>query len=112
GECFVFDERVTVTHGLATGEATLCRACRQPLTAADRARPEFVDGVSCHHCFAERDANAKARAAERQRQIELARARGEAHIGQEAAAVAERRRLESKRRREADRQRNRALRDV
>src|SRR5690606_2495958 len=50
GEGFVFDERVAVTHGLAAGDATLCRACRQPLTPADRARPEFVDGSSCHHC--------------------------------------------------------------
>jgi len=108
GECFVFDERVAVTHGLAEGQATLCRACRQPLTPADRLRPEFVDGTSCHHCFAERDADARARAAERQRQIELAQARGEAHIGQDAARAAARRRLETKHRRQADRLRNRA----
>ena len=112
GECFVFDERVSVTHGLAEGEATLCRACRQPLTPADRARPEFVDGVSCHHCHTTRDAEAKARAAERQRQIDLARARGEAHMGQDAAAIAERRRLRAKIRREADRLRNRAKNDA
>ncbi len=48
GECFVFDERVSVTHGLAEGEAELCRACRRPLTAEDRAVAEhYVLGISC-----------------------------------------------------------------
>ncbi|MGI6246047.1 MAG: rhodanese-related sulfurtransferase [Pseudochelatococcus sp.] len=92
GECFVFDERVSVGHGLAQGEASLCRACRHPLTAADRADPAFVEGVSCPHCAAEVEAEAKrSRVAERQRQVELARLRGLAHLGDDAARAARRR---------------------
>ncbi|WP_173088501.1 rhodanese-related sulfurtransferase [Devosia sp. 1635] len=88
GECFVFDDRVAVGHGLAQGEATLCRACRHPLTPADRADPRFSEGVACPHCA---DDTAKhAAAAERQKQIELARQRGTAHLGDEAAEAARR----------------------
>lgn len=106
GECFVFDERVSVGHGLKVGEATLCRACRQPLTPADRERPEFIEGVQCHHCAHVLDEAKRQAAAERQRQIALAMSRGEAHIGEDAKAAAERRRLAQKARREADRKRN------
>lgn len=82
GECFVFDERVTVKHGLEEGEAELCRACRRPLTAADRALPEYHEGISCHHCVGERSDDDRARYAERHRQIQLAEARGAGkHIG-------------------------------
>lgn len=109
GECFVFDERVAVGHGLKVGEAQLCRACRQPLTPADRARPEFVEGVQCHHCVDSLDEAKRQAAAERQRQIALAKARGEAHLGEDAKAAAERRRLAAKARREADRKRNRSI---
>ncbi len=82
GECFVFDERVSVSHGLAEGEAELCRACRRPLTPRDRASPAYIEGVSCPHCVEERSDGDRARYAERHRQVELARSRGEApHIG-------------------------------
>jgi UPF0176 protein len=82
GECFVFDERVAVSHGLAEGEATLCRACRRPLTADDRMSPLFMEGVSCPHCHASRSEEDRARYAERQRQVELAARRGAGpHIG-------------------------------
>jgi len=106
GECFVFDERVSVGHGLRTGTARLCRACRQPLTPADRERAEFIEGVQCHHCAGAENAARRAAAAERQRQMELAAARGEAHLGEDGKAVAERRRSASKARRAADRRRN------
>lgn len=83
GECFVFDERVAVSHGLAEGEAELCRACRRPLTADDRLSPLHVDGVACLHCHEERSAADRARYAERQRQVELAERRGgQGHIGE------------------------------
>jgi UPF0176 protein len=86
GECFVFDERVSVGHGLAQGEATLCRACRHPLTAAERADPAYAEGVACPHCAGD---EAKHRAAaERQRQMALAQRRGGAHLGDAAAAEA------------------------
>jgi len=82
GECFVFDERVAVVHGLAQGEARLCRACRRPLTAADRGSPLYAEGVSCPHCHGSRSDADRARYAERQRQVELAGRRGGArHIG-------------------------------
>lgn len=81
GECFVFDERVAVGHGLEPGSHSLCRGCRMPVSEADRASPLYVEGVSCPHCHATRDAETKARAAERHRQVELAAKRGAAHVG-------------------------------
>ncbi|MDB5474161.1 MAG: hypothetical protein JWP99_1464 [Devosia sp.] len=106
GECFVFDERVAVGHGLAQGDATLCRACRHPLTAADRLDPAYRDGVSCPHCTGETQKHAAA--AERQRQIELARQRGTAHLGDAAAALAAERKAKKRRQAEASRLRNKA----
>jgi len=82
GECFVFDERVSVSHGLVEGEAELCRACRHPLTGDDRQSPKYAAGVSCPHCFDARTDEDRQRYAERQRQVELARAQGRGpHIG-------------------------------
>jgi UPF0176 protein len=91
GECFVFDERVSVTHGLVEGEAVLCRACREPMM------PHEAVGNLCPTCA---DA-APEGAAERERQMEIARARGEAHLGDDAVEVAARnkaRKLELKER--------------
>ena len=81
GECFVFDERVAVGHGLEPGSHVLCRACRMPLSEADKARDTYVEGVSCHHCHSTRTDEQRARYAERHRQSQLARQRGEAHVG-------------------------------
>ncbi|MCA0909473.1 rhodanese-related sulfurtransferase [Qipengyuania gaetbuli] len=81
GECFVFDERVSLKHGLEVGEHSLCRACRVPLSEADKARDTYVEGVSCHHCHSTRTDEQRARYAERHRQSKLARQRGEAHVG-------------------------------
>ena len=81
GECFVFDERVSVGHGLAQGPHKLCRACRMPLTAQDLASPLYVQGVACPHCHDDRSADQRARYAERERQQRLARSRGVEHVG-------------------------------
>ena len=81
GECFVFDERVSVRHGLELGEMELCHACRRPICKDDKASAHFVEGVSCPACFAERSADDRARFAERQKQIALAKKRGKQHIG-------------------------------
>ena len=81
GECFVFDERVTVTHGLVPGRHELCRACRMPIGDAERASPLYAQGVSCPACHAERSDAQRAGYAERQRQTALAEARGVAHVG-------------------------------
>jgi UPF0176 protein len=50
GDCFVFDQRVAVGHGLKEGDWAVCHACREPLSAIEMARPEYENGVSCHHC--------------------------------------------------------------
>lgn len=81
GECFVFDERVTVGHGLVQGSHVLCRACRRPVNVEGRAHPLFEEGVSCAACHGERTDEQRASARERDRQEKLARARGTSHIG-------------------------------
>lgn len=80
GQCFVFDERVSVGHGLAQGELQLCRSCRRPLDAADLASPLYEEGVSCPHCHDAIGPQRRLALAERQRQVTLARQRGTTHI--------------------------------
>ena len=81
GECFVFDERVSVGHGLQTGPHGLCRACRQPLDAADQVSDKFEAGVSCPKCADHTSDAQKSSARERQKQWELAKSRQQVHIG-------------------------------
>jgi len=81
GECFVFDQRVAVGHGLAPGTHGLCHACRMPVSPADRASPLYVEGISCPACHDARDATQRAGYAERERQMRLAEARGQTHVG-------------------------------
>ena len=90
GECFVFDQRVAVGHGLAPGRFGLCHACRRPVSAADQASPLFESGVSCPHCHAERSEAQRARYRERHHQEALAQARGAAHVGASQAPQAAR----------------------
>lgn len=80
GECFVFDQRVTVKHGLEQGEYDQCYACRMPITADEKQSEHYQKGVSCPHCYNQTSADQKARFAERERQIQLAKSRGEQHI--------------------------------
>ena len=75
GSCFVFDDRVSVGHGLEEGPHLLCHGCRQPILPEDKHRPEFEEGVSCHKCFDVTTPQDKARFRERQKQIELSRQR-------------------------------------
>ena len=81
GECFVFDERVAVGHGLAPGTHGLCRACRMPVSPEDRASPLYEEGIACPRCADVRGEEDRARYAERHRQALLAAERGEAHVG-------------------------------
>ncbi|MCA0042065.1 oxygen-dependent tRNA uridine(34) hydroxylase TrhO [Celeribacter litoreus] len=81
GECFVFDSRVSIGHGLTEGPHELCHACRRPILPEDKERPEFEQGVSCHQCYDEIDEARRERFRERQKQIALSAARGERHIG-------------------------------
>lgn len=81
GECFVFDQRVAVKHGLEIGEHELCHACRYPVSPADKQSEFYQEGVSCPHCHAQLTEEKRKSAAERQKQVELAAQRGAAHIG-------------------------------
>lgn len=81
GECFVFDERVSVAHGLRPGSLALCRACRRPVTREQQASPLYEAGVSCPGCHGERSDAQRAGYAERERQERLAAERGERHVG-------------------------------
>lgn len=81
GECFVFDDRVTVNHQLERGGYDQCHACRLPITDEDKLSAHYEKGVSCPHCFDKHTAEQKARFAEREKQMQLAAQRGESHIG-------------------------------
>ena len=78
GECFVFDQRVAVGHGLELADYELCRACRFPLSPSDKQSKYFQEGVSCSRCHEQTSDEQKARFAERQKQFELAKSRKEA----------------------------------
>ncbi|MFN6264058.1 MAG: rhodanese-related sulfurtransferase [Chromatiaceae bacterium] len=80
GECFVFDQRVAVKHGLEQGSYDQCYACRMPLSQADMQSDKYMKGMSCPHCHDQLSDEQKASFAERQKQIELAKQRGEQHI--------------------------------
>ncbi len=80
GDCFVFDNRVSVGHGLKEGPHMLCHGCRKPILPDDTKRDEYEAGVSCHHCVEVTSEADKARFRERQHQILLARTRGEDHL--------------------------------
>ncbi|MEM6939001.1 MAG: rhodanese-related sulfurtransferase [Pseudomonadota bacterium] len=75
GACFVFDARVSVGHGLTEGPHLLCHGCRQPILPQDKARPEYEEGVSCHHCADQTSDWDKGRFRERQKQIRLSQVR-------------------------------------
>lgn len=81
GECFVFDERVSVQHGLKVGSYNACRGCRRPISEADKASPLYEEGITCPQCHAEHSEAKLERLRERQRQVILAKQRNERHIG-------------------------------
>jgi UPF0176 protein len=81
GDCFVFDSRVAIGHGLAPSGTELCHGCRMPLEQDARHSPLFEEGVSCPRCAATHGEKAKASARERHRQIELAKLRETSGLG-------------------------------
>ena len=81
GECFVFDQRVTIVHGLGEGSHLLCHACRRPVSTDDSRSPLYEEGVSCPACHGERTDERRAAYRERHRQTVLAAAQGREHIG-------------------------------
>lgn len=104
GECFVFDNRVTVDHDLKKGHYELCHGCRMPILEEDKQRPEYEQGVSCHHCLDGLSEEQIERFRQRELQLQLAKKRGEAHIGDEALKAIEERRAAKKQARELQRQ--------
>jgi len=81
GECFVFDQRVAVRHGLEVGDYDQCHACRHPLSPEEMKSSEYVAGISCPHCYDKLSEEKRASVTERQKQMTLAKLRGDAHIG-------------------------------
>jgi UPF0176 protein len=81
GECFVFDQRVSLTHGLQVGKYDLCHACRMPITDEEKQSQKYIRGVGCPHCYDFLTDDQKMRFGERQKQIQLAQLRNEKHIG-------------------------------
>ena len=81
GECFVFDQRVSVAEELKPGSYLMCHGCRMPLKPEDTKLKSYIHGVSCKYCHNKKSAESKKRYADRQKQINLALERGEKHIG-------------------------------
>lgn len=104
GECFVFDNRVTVNHKLEQGDYDQCHACRMPITEQDKESQHYQEGVSCHHCHDKHSKEQLGRYAEREWQMQLAKKRGGAHIGQSMEQTIEQRRREKLQFKEEQRQ--------
>lgn len=104
GECFVFDNRVSVNHALEKGSYDQCHACRLPITEDDKRSDHYQPGVSCPACYDSVSAEDKNRFSERERQVRLARERGEQHLGADATLQAG----ERKARKIADKQNQRS----
>lgn len=100
GECFVFDNRVSVDHQLNKGNYDQCHACRLPITEADKLNDKYVQGVSCPSCFDKKSTLQLERFAERERQVQLAKARGEPHIGSDANVISQQRKIAKYKKRE------------
>lgn len=103
GECFVFDNRVSVNHALEKGSYDQCHACRLPITEADKTSDTYQAGVSCPACYESKSDDEKQRFREREKQVRLARERGELHIGADAAEQARQRKTLKLAAREAQR---------
>ena len=108
GECFVFDNRVTVDHDLERGHYDQCHACRMPISEKDKKSEHYQKGVSCPYCFDKHSRQQAKRFAERERQVELARDRGENHIGQPMQDIIEKRKREKLRFKDQQRKRSAA----
>ena len=94
GECFVFDNRVSVNHALEKGSYDQCHACRLPITEDDKASEKYQPGVSCPACFDKKTEAERVRFRERERQMQLARQRGEHHIGGDVRFHAKKRKMD------------------
>lgn len=106
GQCFVFDDRVSVGHQLIPGDFTLCRACRHALSQEDKASSHYVRGESCPYCYDKLSDKQRARFRERQKQVELALQKKEGHVGANRQEKIAKRRQEKANQRQLARQQN------
>lgn len=81
GECFVFDQRVSVVHGLEKGNTVLCRSCRHPLKPEELISSDYQEGVACPYCISTLTEEKIQSAKERMLQIRLAQERNSSHLG-------------------------------
>ncbi len=81
GECFVFDDRVSVKHNLSEGTYDMCHGCRMPITEDDKLSSKYIRGVACPDCFDKTTEEQKSRYMSRQKQVDLAKKRNQKHIG-------------------------------
>ena len=81
GECFVFDDRVSVKHDLSVGTYDMCHGCRMPITEKDKKNNKYIRGVACPTCFDNTSEEQKNRYMSRQKQVDLAKKRNHKHIG-------------------------------
>ena len=103
GECFVFDNRVSINHQLEKGSYDQCHACRLPVTEEDKDSNKYIQGVSCPACYDKKSEQQKNRFAERERQVQLAKSRGEQHIGSDVNEIS----LQRKHMKDVQRENNR-----
>lgn len=103
GDCFVFDQRVSVKHGLEVGDYDMCHACRMPISEDEKQDERYAPGVSCPHCFDTTNKKQRARFEERQKQMELAKKRADHHIAADVSAAKAQKRAEKERQRERSR---------
>ncbi len=108
GDCFVFDNRVTVDHNLEPGEYDMCHACRHAITAEDKESEHYVEGVSCPYCHDSLSTEQRERAAQRQKQVEISKKLARKHIGMSPEERAVWREEKLKAKRKADRSRRNA----
>ena len=81
GECFVFDDRVSVKHDLSEGSYDMCHGCRMPITEEDKKSKLYIRGVACPSCYYQTSEEQKSRYMSRQKQVDLAKKRNQKHIG-------------------------------
>jgi UPF0176 protein len=103
GECFVFDNRVSVNHQLEKGSYDQCHACRLPITEDDKKSERYIQGVSCPSCYDKKSDQQRQRFAERERQMQLAKSRGEEHLGSEVNSISVKRKQDKDIQRENNR---------
>jgi len=82
GECFVFDNRISLKHGLKAGSYYICSGCRKPINSKDKKSKKYEEGVSCPNCHDNLTEIQKERFRMRQKQINLAKKTGSKHIFQ------------------------------